>query len=151
MKKSLAMIALACLFASCQWSLPAEPPSSVTNPAVIATFHKAKNGDGDALYAISEMYRSGSNGFPVKGMLADMLLIDASVAQPPSGEACYERYLEEHWDGRSESAEYFLRKSAARGCPRAIQTLNAREEQQRDTERSHRQFLEEHLRSKGLL
>ncbi len=96
------------------------------------------------------MYRDGTYGFPIKRTLAEMLIIDASVAHPPSGEACYERYQEDLMKGYTDSAYRFLNKAVNRGCPSAIRTMNRLNEKQQQRDRARSEYMDNYLRNRGL-
>ncbi len=117
----------ALLFTSCL-GLPSSPPSSVTDPKVLATFNKAKKGDGDALYAISCMYKNGTNGFPKSSMRSSDLLMLASQAKPPSGAAFFDLYRDklEQYEMFGQSSDKrmaydYLEKAIKYGDSRAIE------------------------------
>ncbi len=82
---------VSCLFVSC-WGLHGTLPPTVTDPAAVETFNKAKNGDGEALYQMSLMYRKGLNGFPKSSVRARTTLQKAAQADPPCLAACFDYF-----------------------------------------------------------
>jgi len=58
---SLALLVVA----SCSSTLSENPPKSVTDPAAVALYQKAKDGDIQSLLSVARCYEQGSYGFPV--------------------------------------------------------------------------------------
>lgn len=51
--------------ASCSSTLSENPPKTVTDPAAVALYQKAKEGDIQSLRSVAYCYEHGSYGFPV--------------------------------------------------------------------------------------
>ncbi len=124
----LCLIIIASFLVSCA-GLPSKLPASVTDPAVIETYNKAKQGDGNALYQMSLMYRKGLKGFPKSNTRARNLLSDATNGNPPSPEACFD-YFRSHIN---HSKDTFVARAIKRyriafdhDEPRAIALFDAR-------------------------
>ncbi len=74
-------VVAALLLVSC--SIPSNPPTTVTDPAIRSLYAQAVQGDGDALYRVSRMYGAGINGFPQSSWYASIALNDAASANQP--------------------------------------------------------------------
>ncbi len=155
------LLGAAGLFVSC--GMHSTLPPTVTNPQVIETFNKAKQGDGESLYRIALMYKHGTNGFPESSFRASTCMRQAADAPRPSAAACYEEYL--FWK-RDLNHSYsvtserymndYLRKAARYGDSRAIAILDAPAAEMRAQEEERRRFLATHTKctycdGKGLL
>ncbi len=89
---SCLLLLVASLFLSA-CSLPSAPPATVTDPAVRSLYASALAGDGDALYRVSHMYGSGTDGFPQSDYYATVALDEAAEHNYP--QAVYDVALKE--------------------------------------------------------
>ncbi len=112
-------------------------PSTVTDPAVIETYNKAKAGNADALYEIGMMYKEGLNGFPKSSGRSYSVILDAAYSRPPSAAACYELFLDDlqtynksplTMKSYKESADRWLEVACALKEPRALAYMQAEKE-----------------------
>ncbi len=68
MMKNISFLLLALtagMMVSCSTTLSEQPPKTVTDPSLIASYQKARQGDIKSLKYIAECYSKGKGGFPV--------------------------------------------------------------------------------------
>ncbi len=103
---SCLLLCLCSLFlAAC--SIPSNPPSTVTDPALRSLYMNAVEGDGEALYRVSRLYGAGSNGFPKSSWYASIALSDAASNNHP--QAVYELAVSDLHSVRDSLTSYHAR------------------------------------------
>ena len=87
-RHALNLLLLLCSLLLVSCGLPSNPPATVTDPTIRDIYAKALQGDGNALYQVSQMYGNGSHGFPQSSWYASIALNDAAGHNQP--EAVYD-------------------------------------------------------------